>query len=349
MAEEKRKISELPSNDSPSTSTILVGVDNGETVKIPITEFVTQDEDGNVEVNKLTASDSIECFGTLDIREGYIAKFWSEDESKYVSIWCDDDGNLSLNGKPIATEDGASNSIPYTSFQCFSTSYTIGDLINQLQDEGVSNISGQPIIVSFTGMLSGTFLCRLNNYYGIYYGCEFTDLKELKTYYFEGQSPSLSLYENLSSGGTSPGDGSSGDSSIIDLGAQANHKDAQQAMIDHATELTDGLIDANGCLLFKYYCTCYGNACFAVVSYSIGSDNNLFCNGAVYDDQRDFREFTYDSVEGFTKDGCWLQMSSFNEEIDYLPTENKSVLGAIEELHSKIAELESRIAALGGN
>jgi hypothetical protein len=40
------KISQLPVNSTPSTSAILVGVDNGETVKIPITEFVTKDEGG---------------------------------------------------------------------------------------------------------------------------------------------------------------------------------------------------------------------------------------------------------------------------------------------------------------
>lgn len=40
MAElDKRPISELPEKASPSTSAVLVGVDEGETVQIPITEF----------------------------------------------------------------------------------------------------------------------------------------------------------------------------------------------------------------------------------------------------------------------------------------------------------------------
>lgn len=40
MAElEKRAISELPENASPSTSAVLVGVDEGETVQIPISKF----------------------------------------------------------------------------------------------------------------------------------------------------------------------------------------------------------------------------------------------------------------------------------------------------------------------
>lgn len=45
---DKKKTSELTANSSPSTSATLVGVDNGETVQIPITEFVTKDENENI-------------------------------------------------------------------------------------------------------------------------------------------------------------------------------------------------------------------------------------------------------------------------------------------------------------
>lgn len=48
MTDKKRKTSELTVNSSPSTSTTVVGVDNGETVQIPITEFVTKDENENI-------------------------------------------------------------------------------------------------------------------------------------------------------------------------------------------------------------------------------------------------------------------------------------------------------------
>lgn len=96
------------------------------------------------------------------------------------------------------TSSGSSNSMPYISFGCYSPEFTVADLISQLTNEGVTTISGQPVIVSFGGMVSGTFLCRFNNYYGSYYGCEFTDLKNLETFYFEGDSSSLSLYHSLS-------------------------------------------------------------------------------------------------------------------------------------------------------
>lgn len=185
MAENK-KISELPSNNSPSTSTTLVGVDNGETVQIPITEFVTKDDNGNVE-----------------IRKGSKVTFYNTDESDYCTLECDEDGNLSLNGITVATLDNIPSgdasgdpSIPCISFGCYSPEFTVADLMNELPSAVWT--SGQPAIANFMGMLSGTFLCRFSEYHSGYYGCEFTDLTNLKTYYFEGESRSLSLYDNLS-------------------------------------------------------------------------------------------------------------------------------------------------------
>lgn len=334
MAEERRKISELPSNDSPSTSTTLVGVVNGETVQIPITEFVTQDEDGSVYVNSsLRVSDGATIDGAVDIRYGEYLRLLNEDNTHGVTLFSSADGTkLEINDDIVATETyvdtkfdnlQSSNSIPYTSFQCFSPEYTVSDLIAQLQDEGVVNINGQPIIVSFVGMLSGTFLCRLNNYYGIYYGCEFTDLKELKTYYFEGESVSLSLYNNLSSGGTS-----SGDSSIVDLGEEDSHKMAQSDMVHHL-EATDA---AYGCYFFKYFCPCSTTACLAIV---VKYESNTYAiNGTVYNDSHQYRSFCYTPEDGFFEDGCWLPIASFDDTFDNLPTEDKSVIGAISEIHS---------------
>lgn len=104
-----------------------------------------------------------------------------------------------------------------------------------------------------------------------------------------------------------PSGGGSGDSSIIDLGAQENHKDAQQAMVDYVSELTD----ERGCVLFKYYCTCYCNACFAIVHYYHSQEDGWFnCSGTVYDSMCSFREFIYNSDEGFTTDGCWNDIGS---------------------------------------
>lgn len=121
-----------------------------------------------------------------------------------------------------------------------------------------------------------------------------------------------------------------GDSSIIDLGDIETHKDAQQAMVDYVSELTD----EQGGVLFKYFCTCYGNACFAVVDYYRGSEGHYSCYGTVYDSMRSFREFVYSSDEGFSLDGCWHSIASFDEVFDELQTENKSVLGAIKEIHA---------------
>lgn len=211
-----KKISELTTNSSPSTSATLVGVDNGETVQIPITEFVTNDEDGNVTVaGNMTVSEDITVDGgittnsgditsngAVNIKSGNALYMHSDDNTEEVEMYCDDDGKLCLNGKPVATLDdipsGGSGepSIPYISFGCYSPEFTVADLINELSSEVM--ISGQPAIVSFMGMLNGTFLCRFNNYYGSYYGCEFTDLKHLETFYFEGDSSSLSLYHSLS-------------------------------------------------------------------------------------------------------------------------------------------------------
>lgn len=128
------------------------------------------------------------------------------------------------------------------------------------------------------------------------------------------------------SGGTSSG----GNSSIIDLGAQENHKDAQQAIVDHLTQMNA----EDGCYLFKYYCQCYGNGCFAVVKCR-AVDDIVYFEGTVYDNYRSFRQFQYNTVDGFYLDGCWLDIASFNETLDGLPTDNKDVIGAIHELSEK--------------
>lgn len=105
----------------------------------------------------------------------------------------------------------------------------------------------------------------------------------------------LMIKDGLVTWGNPSGGTSSGDPSIIDLGEQPAHKDAQVNMINY-------LADAeNGCYLFKYWCSCYGNACLAVVYKS-----DFVISGIVYDNYRSFREFLYDTNEGrFTVDGCW--------------------------------------------
>lgn len=130
---------------------------------------------------------------------------------------------------------------------------------------------------------------------------------------------------------------SSGDTSIIDLGMQDSHKNAQQAMVDYLMESNP----TSGCYLFKYYCDCYGNACLAIVKWwrnvDFGVDGDFSSvSGTVYDNYRGFREFQYDTDEGFILDGCWVTLASFDEDIESLPTEAKNVIDAIHELNSKI-------------
>lgn len=124
----------------------------------------------------------------------------------------------------------------------------------------------------------------------------------------------------------------SGDSSIIDLGQQGSHKEAQQEMVDHLSDAEDG------CYLFKYWCDCSQTSCFAiVVVYSMYTDNDDVAKcieGTVYNDCRQVRCFMYNARDGFTEDGCWLNIASFDESFDFLPTEDKNVIGAISELYS---------------
>lgn len=155
--------------------------------------FVTKDENGNVK-----------------IRNGAKVTFYNKDESDYCALECEEDGTLSLNGNTVATLDDIPSgggvasgepSIPSISFGCYSPEFTVADLMNELPSAVWT--SGQPAIVNFMGMVSGTFLCKFSEYHSGYYGCEFTDLTNLKTYRFEGYSSELSLYNSLSDSGSS--------------------------------------------------------------------------------------------------------------------------------------------------
>ena len=121
--------------------------------------------------------------------------------------------------------------------------------------------------------------------------------------------------------------GSNSDSSIIDLGIQGDHKVAQQAMVDQLLEAE------TGCYLFKYYCNCSETACFAIVYKCDG----CYIDGTVYNTWRSYRYFYYDIESGeFTEDGCWLKIASFQQNDLGLTTKHTDIIGAINELNSKI-------------
>lgn len=245
--------------------------------------------------------------------------------------------SMTFNGASVATKGDI---IPYTSYGCYSNEFTVADLISQLTNEGVTTISGQPIIVSFVGMVSGTFLCRFTNYHGDYYGCEFTDLKNIETYYFEGTTSSLSLYECLIAQNKQLSlQDVANNSPIIDLGEQDDHKLAQQAMVDYLTT------SEYGCYLFKYDVPCRSDACLAIVRKY---EENTYIEGTVYDSCRAYRYFYYSFEDGFVEDGCWKEFASFNAELGTLTTENKTIEGAINELNSKIGSVEGYLPLSGG-
>lgn len=150
------------------------------------------------------ASDRPVVWGaTMDILglNGKIAECVTEtelDAKGYATEEYVDEKVSSMSG---GTSSGSSNSIHHTYFTCYSSERTVRELIDQLANEGVNTTDSITVIVTFSAMLSGTFLCDMSHYYGDYYGFKFTDLTNLKTYYFEGESRSLSLYDNLSNGG----------------------------------------------------------------------------------------------------------------------------------------------------
>lgn len=151
-----------------------------------------------------------------------------------------------------------------------------------------------------------------------------TDNSTYQTQIDDHETRITELEGNGSSGSAEIGD------TIFDLGTQSSHKDAQQAMVDYLMQKND----EKGCYLFKYYCSCYGNACFAIVRSYDG-----WIEGTVYDNMRSFRQFQYKvSEETYVLDGCWLPISSFSEENNGLATEQKNVINAINELNSKIGD-----------
>ena len=117
MAENKKQISEyfsgLPENSSPSSATYLVVEENGVTKKIPISVLVQKNADGTVTLgDDITTEGSLTVKGvsnfddSIDVKYGNIIRFWSDDNTKYTDIYCDDDGNLIGKGdSPIATEE----------------------------------------------------------------------------------------------------------------------------------------------------------------------------------------------------------------------------------------------------
>lgn len=101
---DKKKTSELTTNSSPSTSTTLVGVDNGETVQIPITEFVTKDENGGVFIQTKRGENTIEVCETED--ESFIAIQSNYLQLNGVGILRTYEGKDGNDGQVLTKKDG---------------------------------------------------------------------------------------------------------------------------------------------------------------------------------------------------------------------------------------------------
>ena len=323
------RISQLPIQPSPSTSTALVGVDNGETVQIPITELVMSEStddtvissDNDIIINSGKRADILAAEHINIESDGANIRFIeggdievSADEG--IDLFSDNSMSLAANGDMTIRSEGniavtSSEEVKLEGKEACLYGKENAEILAGENDESsiYATAKGIQIISPETNVSNVNVLSTKSNGTG--------QAGQVLT------SDGRSVYWADPSGG-------SGDSSIIDLGEQDTHKDAQQAMVDYISELTD----EQGGVLFKYFCTCYGNACFAVVDYYRGSEGHYSCYGTVYDSMRSFREFVYSSDEGFSLDGCWHSIASFDEVFDELQTENKSVLGAIKEIHA---------------
>lgn len=80
--------------------------------------FVAKDAKGDVHVTndlRVDGATSFEngaySYGNVEINDGHLLKFYSEDASKSATMWCNDDGNLVLGGKSIATTDDVTSAV----------------------------------------------------------------------------------------------------------------------------------------------------------------------------------------------------------------------------------------------
>ncbi len=356
---EKRKTSELPVNSSPSTSTTVVGVDNGETIQIPIEGI------GGYGLNLYLYSSSLDNYmseikNLIETNGGDITKL------NYVNLR----GTLLL---MMFTYVGGSNYYVYALdiLSLKSYKYSINPATTTIADflakESVSKclpLSGGTITgvttldttsntdmttpsidILHTGPATGSDeadLMVLAGYKSAPYGFKFRTIGDgtaviqsqrikggngekfdlslnpdggkvlangvevaTKTTATQSAAGLMSAEDKKKLDGISGGTSSGGDSSIIDLGDQPDHKDAQQTMIDHLMQM-----NANaGCYLFKYWCYCYSNACFAIVLCR-NIDGVRYFEGTVYDNYLSYRQFMYTTNDGFTLDGCWEDIGS---------------------------------------
>lgn len=180
MAEVERKqinqyFNGLPANSSPSSATNLVAEENGESKKIPIDSFVRKDADGNVTMGgDLTTEGGITVKGastledSVDVKYGNIIRFWNDDNSKFVDICCDNEGNLLGKGDiPIATEAYVDEKCGH--YDCtVHPGSTMRDLLNDLKSKGYT--PGDTMILSLhrsqSGGQSGRYVGYIESFAG---------------------------------------------------------------------------------------------------------------------------------------------------------------------------------------
>lgn len=80
--------------------------------------FVAKDSSGNVSVTGnatatglVTAKGGVIAQGTIELHEGSPLEFHSEDGTKQKAMWCNDDGNIVIASKVIATVDDVTTAV----------------------------------------------------------------------------------------------------------------------------------------------------------------------------------------------------------------------------------------------
>lgn len=313
-------------NETDSKNSVLYCSDDGELLldgkavaikdDIPDTSnFVTKDENGDIVVHHVTTEDGIDCEGPIMVKDGNQVAFCSEDNSKKVALRCDDNGKLTLDGKAVATVDDIPSGGGNT---------TIGDTLRGIKeiefDNQLGNIRGNEdgleVMSQYELQLQGTLgievestghIAITSSTEGISINSKNTTIdgvSSIKTLNEDAGQPGQVLTTNGETVYWGTPSGGSGDSSIIDLGQHGNHKEAQQAIVDHLTQPTV----TDGCYVFKYWCDCYGNACLAVVLKRTA--DTVYIEGTVYDNSSSYREFKYRQDMGLTVDGCWEEIGT---------------------------------------
>lgn len=166
------RISDFPIKNTPSTSAMLSGVDNGENIQIPVNKFVTKNEDGgfNITANHIhmgqedgkaaidfLGDDDVEIVGNAVYITGLRA-LTAPDSNGSENLSYGNAGQVLMsNGDNVYWGDApsASNSNCNTFAYTVEDTTTMADLINDMTAKGYT--IGDKAILTLKGSIRGTF------------------------------------------------------------------------------------------------------------------------------------------------------------------------------------------------